>query len=288
MEKTQTYITLNTNNKIPQIGFGVFQIEGDELTEKSCLEALKIGYRHIDTAHAYHNEKGVGEAVKKSGIPRNELFITSKIWANECAEGKTKKAVERMLKRLNMEYLDLLLIHWPFGDYVSAWKEMEECVKEGKLKNIGLSNFYGEHLDKILKNCTIKPAVNQVECHPYFPNDDLREQMKEYNCPIEAWSPIGRGDKKLLSENVLVEASKKYNKSVVQILIRWSIQKGNVVLPRSTNPQHIKDNFNVFDFEISNEDMEKISSLKKGGEALFCKDLESMIKRLSERKMSED
>ena len=288
MEKTQTYITLNTNNKIPQIGFGVFQIVGDELTEKSCLEALKIGYRHIDTAHAYHNEKGVGEAVKKSGIPRNEIFITSKIWANECAEGKTKKAIERMLKRLNMEYLDLLLIHWPFGDYVSAWKEMEECVKEGKIKNIGLSNFYGEHLEKILKNCNIKPCVNQVECHPYFPNDDLREKMKEFNCFIEAWSPIGRGDKKLLGEKILEEIAKKCNKTVVQILIRWHLQKGNIVLPRSINPQHIQENFNVFDFEISKDDMEKISNLKQGGEALFCKDLEGMIKRLAERKMSED
>ena len=288
MDKTQTYITLNTNNKITQIGFGVFQIEGNELTEKSCLEALKIGYRHIDTAHAYHNEKGVGEAVKKSGIPRNEIFITSKIWANECEKGKTKKAIERMLKRLDMDYLDLLLIHWPFGDYVSAWKEMEECVKEGKIKNIGLSNFYGEHLEKILKNCNIKPCVNQVECHPYFPNDDLREKMKEFNCFIEAWSPIGRGDKKLLGEKILEEVGKKYNKTVVQILIRWHLQKGNIVLPRSINPQHIQENFNVFDFEISKDDMEKISSLKQGGEALFCKDLEGMIKRLAERKMSED
>ena len=285
---SQSYLTLNNGAKIPQIGFGVFQIQGDEATEKACLEAFKIGYRHIDTAHFYNNEKGVGSAIKKSGLKREEIFITSKLWQNELSKEKTPNAIERMLKRLDTPYLDLLLIHWPFGDYVNAWKEMEKKVKEGKIKSIGLSNFYPDKLKEILNICEIKPVVDQVECHPYFPNNELRNELKKINAYIEAWSPIGRGDKKLLSENVLVEASKKYNKSVVQILIRWSIQKGNVVLPRSTNPQHIKDNFNVFDFEIGKEDMDKIEALKNDNKAIFCADFDAKLKKCAEMKVSED
>ena len=285
---SQSYLTLNNGTKIPQIGFGVFQIQGDEATEKACLEAFKIGYRHIDTAHFYNNEKGVGSAIKKSGLKREEIFITSKLWHNELSKEKTPNAIERMLKRLDTPYLDLLLIHWPFGDYVNAWKEMEKKVKEGKIKSIGLSNFYPDKLKEILNICEIKPVVDQVECHPYFPNNELRNELKNINAFIEAWSPIGRGDSKLINDPLLVEMAKKYNKSVVQILIRWSIQKGNVVLPRSTNPQHIKDNFNVFDFEISNEDMDKIEGLKNDNKAIFCADFEEKLKSCASKNVSED
>ena len=285
---SQSYLTLNNGAKIPQIGFGVFQIQGDEATEKACLEAFKIGYRHIDTAHFYNNEKGVGSAIKKSGLKREEIFITSKLWQNELSKEKTPNAIERMLKRLDTPYLDLLLIHWPFGDYVNAWKEMEKKVKEGKIKSIGLSNFYPDKLKEILNICEIKPVVDQVECHPYFPNNELRNELKKINAYIEAWSPIGRGDKKLLSENVLVDIGKKYNKSVVQVLIRWSIQKGNVVLPRSVNPVHIKENFDVFDFEISKEEMEKIENLKNENKAIFCADFEAKLKSCAEKSVSED
>ena len=288
MDKKQTYLKLNNGNSIPQIGFGVFQIKGDEETEKACLEAFKLGYRHIDTAHFYNNEKGVGSAIKKSGLKREEIFITSKLWQNELAEGKTTKAIDRMLKRLDTPYIDLLLIHWPFGDYIAAWKEMEKAVKDGKIKSIGLSNFYPDKLEEILKICTIKPVVDQVECHPYFPNNELRNELKKINAYIEAWSPIGRGDKKLLSENVLVDIGKKYNKSVVQVLIRWSIQKGNVVLPRSVNPVHIKENFDVFDFEISKDEMEKIENLKNDNKAIFCADFDAKLKKCAEMKVSED
>ena len=288
MDKKQTYLKLNNGNSIPQIGFGVFQIKGDSETEKACLEAFKLGYRHIDTAHYYNNEKGVGSAIKKSGLKREEIFITSKLWQNELAEGKTTKAIDRMLKRLDTPYIDLLLIHWPFGDYIAAWKEMEKAVKDGKIKSIGLSNFYPDRLQEILKICTIKPVVDQVECHPYFPNNELRDELKKINAHIEAWSPIGRGDKKLLSENVLVDIGKKYNKSVVQVLIRWSIQKGNVVLPRSVNPVHIKENFDVFDFEISKEEMEKIENLKNENKAIFCADFEAKLKSCAEKSVSED
>ena len=288
MDKKQTYLKLNNGNSIPQIGFGVFQIKGDSETEKACLEAFKLGYRHIDTAHYYNNEKGVGSAIKKSGLKREEIFITSKLWQNELAEGKTTKAIDRMLKRLDTPYIDLLLIHWPFGDYIAAWKEMEKAVKDGKIKSIGLSNFYPDKLEEILKICTIKPVVDQVECHPYFPNNELRDELKKINAHIEAWSPIGRGDKKLLSENVLVDIGKKYNKSVVQVLIRWSIQKGNIVLPRSVNPIHIKENFDVFDFEISKEEMEKIENLKNENKAIFCADFEAKLKSCTEKSVSED
>ena len=285
---SQSYLTLNNGTKIPQIGFGVFQIQGDEATEKACLEAFKIGYRHIDTAHFYNNEKGVGSAIKKSGLKREEIFITSKLWQNELSKEKTPNAIERMLKRLDTPYLDLLLIHWPFGDYVNAWKEMEKKVKEGKIKSIGLSNFYPDKLKEILNICEIKPVVDQVECHPYFPNNELRNELKNINAVIEAWSPIGRGDSKLINDPLLVEMAKKYNKSVVQILIRWSIQKGNVVLPRSTNPQHIKDNFNVFDFEIGKEDMDKIEALKNDNKAIFCADFEEKLKSCASKSVSED
>ena len=285
---SQSYLTLNNGAKIPQIGFGVFQIQGDEATEKACLEAFKIGYRHIDTAHFYNNEKGVGSAIKKSGLKREEIFITSKLWQNELSKEKTPNAIERMLKRLDTPYLDLLLIHWPFGDYVNAWKEMEKKVKEGKIKSIGLSNFYPDKLKEILNICEIKPVVDQVECHPYFPNNELRNELKNINAVIEAWSPIGRGDSKLINDPLLVEMAKKYNKSVVQILIRWSIQKGNVVLPRSTNPQHIKDNFNVFDFEIGKEDMDKIEALKNDNKAIFCADFEEKLKSCASKSVSED
>ena len=285
---SQSYLTLNNGTKIPQIGFGVFQIQGDEATEKACLEAFKIGYRHIDTAHFYNNEKGVGATIKKSGLKREEIFITSKLWQNELSKEKTPNAIERMLKRLDTPYLDLLLIHWPFGDYVNAWKEMEKKVKEGKIKSIGLSNFYPDKLKEILNICEIKPVVDQVECHPYFPNNELRNELKNINAVIEAWSPIGRGDSKLINDPLLVEMAKKYNKSVVQILIRWSIQKGNVVLPRSTNPQHIKDNFNVFDFEIGKEDMDKIEALKNDNKAIFCADFEEKLKSCASKSVSED
>ena len=288
MDKKQTYLKLNNGNSIPQIGFGVFQIKGDEETEKACLEAIKLGYRHIDTAHFYNNEKGVGSAIKKSGLKREEIFITSKLWQNELSEGKTTKAIDRMLKRLDTPYIDLLLIHWPFGDYIAGWKEMEKAVKDGKIKSIGLSNFYPDRLQEILKICTIKPVVDQVECHPYFPNNELRNELKNINAVIEAWSPIGRGDSKLINDPLLVEMAKKYNKSVVQILIRWSIQKGNVVLPRSTNPQHIKDNFNVFDFEIGKEDMDKIEALKNDNKAIFCADFEEKLKSCASKSVSED
>ena len=277
-------LEMNNKLKIPQFGFGVFTIKDNDEAEKCCLEAFKLGYRHIDTAHLYGNEKGVGEAIRKSGIPRDQIFLTSKIWHNECGEGITTKAIERMLKRLNQEYIDLLLIHWPLGDYIGAWKDMEKAVQEGKVKSIGLSNFFGKHLEDILKIAKIMPVVDQVECHPYAPCDDLRKELDKINCYIEAWSPIGRGNSQLLNEPILIEIAKKYNKTVAQVILRWHIEKGNIVFPKSSNPKHIKENFEIFDFKLTQEEIDKINSLKS--KPIFTAEFEEKLKKLSLRTVS--
>lgn len=277
-------LEMNNKLKIPQFGFGVFTIKDNDEAEKCCLEAFKLGYRHIDTAHLYGNEKGVGEAIRKSGIPRDQIFLTSKIWHNECGEGITTKAIERMLKRLNQEYVDLLLIHWPLGDYIGAWKDMEKAVQEGKVKSIGLSNFFGKHLEDILKIAKIMPVVDQVECHPYAPCDELRKELDKISCYIEAWSPIGRGNSQLLNEPILIEIAKKYNKTVAQVILRWHIEKGNIVFPKSSNPKHIKENFEIFDFKLTPEEIDKINSLKS--KPIFTAEFEEKLKKLSLRTVS--
>ena len=279
-------LEMNNKLKIPQLGFGVFLIKDNDEAEKCCLEAFKLGYRHIDTAHLYGNEKGVGEAIRKSGIPRDQIFLTSKIWQNECGEGVTEKAIDRMLKRFKLDYIDLLLIHWPVGDYCGAWKDMEKAVEAGKLKSIGLSNFKKKYLDDILKIAKIMPVVNQVECHPYDPCDDLRVELDKIHCYIEAWSPIGRGNKELLSEPLFVELGKKYNKTVPQIILRWHIEKGNIIFPKSTNPVHIKENMEIFDFKLTKEEIEKIDGLKR--QPIFTAKWEEKLANIASRCVSLD
>ena len=258
---TQPIITLNDGNKIPQLGYGVFLISKDEDAEKCVLEALKVGYRHIDTAHAYFNERGVGKAIKKSGIPRKDIFLTSKLWITEYGEEVTYKAIEKMLKRLDTDYIDLLLLHHPFNDYVGAYKAMEKAQKEGKVKSIGISNFYGEELDDILTKCTVKPAVNQVETHPYFDQRDLVKKLEPYGTKIEAWYPLGHGDKNLINEPIFVKLAEKYKKTNSQVILRWHIQKGFIVFPKSLT--HIKENFEIFDFELTKDEMEEIAKIHK-------------------------
>ena len=277
-------LEMNNKLKITQFGLGVFAIRDQGEAEKCCLEAFKLGYRHIDTAHVYGNEIGVGEAIRKSGIPREQIFLTSKIWHNECGEGITSKAIDRMLKRFKLDYVDLLLIHWPIGDYIGAWKDMEKAVEEGKLKSIGLSNFHGKYLEDMLKIAKIKPVVDQVECHPYAPCDDLRKELDKINCYIEAWSPIGRGNSQLLSEKIFEELGKKYNKTVPQIILRWHIEKGNIVFPKSSNLVHIKENMNIFDFKLTKEEIEKIDQLKS--KPIFTADFEEKLKNIASRNVS--
>ena len=260
----QTYITLNDGNKIPQFGLGVFQIPGDEKTKEACLEAFKLGYRHIDTAHAYQNERGVGQALKESGIPREEIWITTKLWPSEYGEGKTEKAIDNMLGRLQTDYIDLLLLHQQFGDYLGAWKDMEKAVAEGKVKSIGLSNFESERLEEVLAAATINPSVLQVECHPYYQQNDLKKRIAAYNTVIESWYPLGHGDAALIEEPVFTKLAEKYGKTNAQIILRWHIQKGTIVFPKSSNPVHIKENIDIFDFELTDEEMDEIRQLDKG------------------------
>ena len=260
----QTYITLNDGNKIPQFGLGVFQIPGDEKTKEACLEAFKLGYRHIDTAHAYQNEHGVGQAVKESGIPREEIWITTKLWPSEYGEGKTAKAIDKMLERLQTDYIDLLLLHQQFGDYLGAWKDMEKAVAEGKVKSIGLSNFESERLEEVLAAATINPSVLQVECHPYYQQNDLKKRIAPFNTVIESWYPLGHGDAALIEEAVFTKLAEKYGKTNAQIILRWHIQEGIIVFPKSSNPVHIKENIDIFDFELTEEEMNEIRQLDKG------------------------
>lgn len=256
-----TYITLNDGTKIPQLGLGVYMISGDPATEKAVSEALKIGYRHIDTAHAYQNERGVGAAVKKSGIPRSEIWITTKLWPSEYGEGKTMAGIDKMLQRLDTDYIDLLLLHQQFGDYLGAWKDMEKAVKQGKVRSIGISNFESSRLEEICEAATIKPSVLQVECHPYWAQHDLKRRIEKYGTAIESWYPIGHGDKGLINEPVFTRLAEKYGKTNVQIILRWQIQEGNIIFPKTTNPEHMKGNFDIFDFSLTDEEMAEIAKL---------------------------
>lgn len=260
----QTYVTLNDGNKIPQFGLGVYMIMGDEPTKETCLETLKLGYRHIDTAHAYQNERGVGAALKESGIPREEIWVTTKLWPSEYGEGKTAEAIDKMLSRLDTDYIDLLLLHQQFGDYLGAWKDMEKAVKAGKVKSIGISNFESERLEEICEAATIKPSVLQVECHPYYQQNALKKRIEKYGTVIESWYPIGHGDKALLNEPAFTELAEKYDKNNVQIILRWQIQEGNIVFPKSTNLAHLRDNIDIFDFELTADEMSRIRALDKG------------------------
>ena len=259
----QTYITLNNDTEIPQFGMGVFMVPAGDATKTACLEALRLGYRHIDTAHAYQNERSVGEAVRESGIPREEIWVTSKLWPSEYGEGKTMEGINKMLTRLNIGYIDLLLLHQQVGDYMGAWKDMEKAVAQGKVRSIGLSNFESERLEQVCEAAAIKPAVLQVECHPYYQQNALKKRLAPYGTVIEAWYPLGHGDNGLMNEPVFTALAEKYNKSPAQIILRWHIQEGTIIFPKSTNPQHIQDNFNIFDFELTAAEMEQIRAMDK-------------------------
>lgn len=277
----QNYVVLNDGNNIPQFGLGVYLIQGNELTYETCLAALKMGYRHIDTAHAYQNERGVGDAVRESGIPREEIWVTSKLWPSEYGEGKTMEGIDKMLNRLDMDYIDLLLLHQQFGDYLGAWKDMEKAVAQGKVRSIGLSNFESERLEEVIDAAHIKPAVLQVECHPYYQQEALKERIAPYGTKIECWYPLGHADTGLLNEPLFEQLGKKYGKSNAQIILRWHIQEGNIIFPKTTNPQHMKDNFEIFDFALNEDEMAEIRKMDKG-ERFFTMTLKEQEAHLSQ------
>ncbi|MCI1268746.1 MAG: aldo/keto reductase [Ruminococcus sp.] len=260
----QSLIKLNDGNMIPQYGIGVFMIPDGEQTVNAVKTALQLGVRHIDTAHAYQNERSVGKAVKDSGINRHDIWITSKLWVSDYGKDITTKAINKMLNRLDTDYIDLLLLHQQVGEYLDAWKEAEQAVKLGKVRSIGISNFESERLEELCNFASIKPSVNQVELHPYFQQNELKKRLKKYGTLLESWYPIGHGSKELINEPLFTELGEKYHKSNVQIILRWHLQEGNIIFPKSTNPQHIKDNFDIFDFCLSNEEMQKIRGLDKG------------------------
>ena len=261
---TQTFITLNDGTKIPQFGLGVYQVPEGEETVNAVKTALEMGVRHIDTAHAYQNERSVGKAVKESGIPREEIWITTKLWPSEYGEGKASYAIDKMLERLDTDYIDLLLLHQQFGDYIGAYKDMQKAVKDGRVKSIGLSNFESERLEEVLNMAEIPPSVLQVECHPYYQQNDLKKRIEKYGTVIESWYPIGHGDKNLINEPLFTKLGQKYGKTNVQIILRWHIQEGTIVFPRSTNPVHIKENFEIFDFSLTADEMNEIRKLDSG------------------------
>lgn len=262
---TQTYITLNDGHKISQFGLGVYMVPEGKETERAVYDALKMGIRHIDMAHAYQNERSVGKAVNRAIreglVKREDVWVTSKLWPSEYGEGKTAGAIDKMLSRLNNGSIDLLLLHQQFGDYKGAWKDMEEAVKDGKVRSIGISNFESENLEDIMKAAVIKPAVLQVECHPYWQQTELK-RIAPYGTVIESWYPLGHGAKDLLNEEIFTRLGKKYNKSNVQVILRWHIKEGNIVFPKTTNPQHMKDNFDIFDFELTEDEMNEIRQLE--------------------------
>ena len=257
-------LKLNNGLEMPQLGIGTFAISYEQAKE-ACLEAFRNGFRHVDCATAYRVEGAVGEAMKESGIPREEFFIVSKLWVSDYSKGNTLVSIDTILKRFQADYIDLLYIHQPIGDYVNAWKEMEKAVASGKVRSLGISNFDAskERFHAIVDSMKIKPVALQIECHPYAQRNDIREWVKPYDIYIECWYPLGHGDKGLLSDPAIKTIADAHGKSIVQIILRWHIQEGLSVIPGATNPVHIKENINIFDFELSAEEMATMRSLNK-------------------------
>ena len=256
-------ITLNDGVEIPQLGFGVFQIPPED-TKKATLEALEVGYRHIDTAEMYGNEKGVGEAIVESGIPRDEIFVTSKLNNTFHAREDALPAFDATMEALGFETLDLFLIHWPMpgvGDFVETWKAMEEMKATGRVRSIGVSNFQPAHLQRLFDETATTPSVNQIEVHPYLTNDDVRAFNREHGIATEAWSPIAQGD--VLTDPVVTEIAARLDRSPAQVTLRWHIQRGDIVFPKSVTRSRIEENLALFDFELSEADIESITALNR-------------------------
>lgn len=251
---------MNDGHEIPALGFGVFMMTPDEV-RKHLPQAIDLGYRHVDTANAYFNEKAVGEVVKNSPVPREDFFITTKLFPQSYPYEQCKKDIDATLLRLSMDYVDLLLLHQPYGAYTEAWRAMEEAVAAGKVRSIGLSNFPKPKIEEILAEAKIVPAVLQIEINPYWNQHAMKEYLALQDVTFEAWYPLGHGDKKLLDEPIFTELAQKYGKTPAQIILRWHIQEHNVIFPKSLNPEHMKQNMDIFDFELSSAEMNRINQL---------------------------
>ena len=263
----QPYVQLNNGQWMPRFGIGTYNVPGDSVAEDAVAYALKCGYRHIDTAHAYRVERGVGKAVKESGIPRSEIWITSKLWPTEFGEGKTMEAIDKMLERLQTDYIDLLYVHQPMGDYRGAWRDMEKAVKQGKVRSLGISNFDASDslFNDIMEFAEIKPAVMQIECHPYAQRKEWQQKTRQHNIQLECWFPLGgeMSNGALFKDPTIQKIAKVYGKSPAQIIIRWHIQEGFSVIPGATRHDYIKENISVFDFYLTDEEMAQMRSLNK-------------------------
>lgn len=285
------YTTLNNGVKMPSLGYGVYQVTKNEC-EDCVLAALKTGYRSIDTAQSYFNEEEVGSAVKKSGIAREDLFITTKVWIENYGYESARSSVLKSMEKLKTDYLDLCLLHQPFSDVYGAYKALEDLYKEKKIRAVGISNFYSDRMVDLASFCDIKPAVNQVEIHPLHQQNTALKWMKKYDVCPEAWAPFGEGRGKMFSNPVLLNIAKKYNKSAAQIILRWHLQRGVIAIPKTTHPERMKENFEVFDFVLSNEDMQNIANLDTKKSAFFSHTdpnmVEWFVQMVEERKKSHD
>ena len=285
------YVTLNNGVKMPALGYGVYQVTQDEC-ERCVLDALSVGYRLIDTAQSYFNEEQVGNAIKKSGVPRNEIFLTTKVWVEHYGYENAKASVLDSMKKLQTDYIDLVLLHQPFSDAYGAYRALEELYEEGKLKAIGISNFYVDRMVDFASFNRIKPMVNQVETHILNQQKTLKEWADKYGIQLEAWAPFGEGRKGTFDNPVIGEIAKKYSKTPAQVMLRWHIQRGIVVIPKSTHKERMEQNFNVFDFSLSDDDMAAIAALDKEESSFFSHQAPNMVewfvKMVEERKHQHD
>jgi 2,5-diketo-D-gluconate reductase A len=261
-------LTLNNGVEMPVLGFGVYQVPAEQ-TEQVVSDALAAGYRSLDTAAAYRNEEAVGRAIAASGIPRDELFVTTKLWIQDVGEGKARRAFEASLERLGLDYVDLYLIHQPFGDYYRSWREMQELNREGLAKAIGVSNFYADRLIDLIQHNEIAPAVNQIETHPFNQRTADQAVMREHGVQIESWGPFAEGQNNIFSNPVVSEIGEAHGKSVAQVVLRWLIQRDVVVIPKSVRPERMRENIDVFDFALTDDDMARIAELDTGGTLFF-------------------
>jgi 2,5-diketo-D-gluconate reductase A len=277
-------VALNNGRKMPILGFGVFQMADPAECERSIVDAIETGYRLIDTAASYGNEEAVGKAIKPCGVPRQELFVTTKLWVSDAGYEKAKRAFDRSLKRLGLDYLDLYLIHQPYGDVYGAWRAMEELYREGRAKAIGVSNFHPDRVIDLILHNEVPPAVNQVETHPFHQQVETQEFLRANNVQIESWGPFAEGKNDIFENEVLKSIGGKYGKTVAQVILRWLTQRGVVAIPKSVRKDRMAENFDIFDFELGGEDMDAIRALETGKSLFFDHRDPAMVKFLSTRK----